>query len=778
MGQSTDWQAGYDDEPAGEVASGLSLKQFEEWHEECKKQPPWRATADKESEFFDGNQLDSDLVRAQQSIGMAPAIDPLMGPELDELCGLEARLRKNWKVVPNSDVADDEVAEALNAKLNAAERHSKSDKTCSLAFRGQAGIGVAIVCVDRETDPFKFPYRTTIVNRNDCWWDWKGSHDPDMHDHRYFIRRRWTDKTQAKLFFPESADLIEHAATGWTQFDSFTNDGGTSTGLLNQVGKVSFGGVGTPTRLQDASGSYALLSAAKNNEEGRGSSIEEQEWRDIENKRICIFEVWYRVWSSAKVFRSPDGRTIEVDADNELHQAALSSGQVEVENAVISKVRVAMFIGPHRMSDNPTPFKHNKFPYVPFWGKHEDRTGVPYGLGRGWIYHQESINSLSAKLRWGISAVTTKRTKGAYAGTDDQFRRISAMVNADIVLDPKAMSEGGILEISRDFQLTDQQANMLIEARKSIKRTGMGIDDEDQKNDGKEQLETIPNQHGILFDNFKESRNEVGERLLSMIIEDMEGKPQEVVIKGDVSTDDKVVQLNVESIHPETGEAYLTNDVSRTMLKVVLEDVPTTPTYRAQQMASLSEVIKSAPEKFQPILFPHLLTLADIPDRDKLIISIRDAAKIPSEEEIAAKIDQAVKDALQKAGVDNKTRELELKAQLQTAQIEKLTAESMLTRVTASYESMQTAGTVAQNPALAPIADVIMQQGGNQPTRPGSVSPEFDQMPLPDDVQRQAVIDQAQQNTSPAFPPRPSSPAIGAKAGIETQRLTDGVQPQ
>ena len=303
----------------------ITLEQFEAFHKECKEQPPWRTKADREADYLDGNQLDSDILRKQQSIGMPPAIEPLMGPALSYVCGMEAKMRRNWRVVPNSDTTDDDVAAAVSVKLNLAERHSKADKACSNAFRAQGGLGLGWVEVSRDPNPFNFPNRVVDVHRNECWYDWKGSKDPAMLDHRYFIRRRWTDKAQARLMFPEQAELIEKASTGWQSFEQFSHDGGHSTGLQMSSGASvpSYGAVTTPLP-GDTQASYPMLSTAYQSE--RGSSIEEQEWRDTSNKRVALFEVWYRIWHRALIIRTPDGRVIEYDADNEVHVAAVGSG--------------------------------------------------------------------------------------------------------------------------------------------------------------------------------------------------------------------------------------------------------------------------------------------------------------------------------------------------------------------------------------------------------------------------------------------------------------------
>ena len=125
---------------------------------------------------------------------------------------------------------------------------------------------------------------------------------------------------------------------------------------------------------------------------------------------------------------------------------AVASGFIEPVSAVIGKVRLAWFMGPHKLSDGPSPYPHNKFPYVPFWGKREDRTGVPFGLIRGMMFLQDEVNARIAKMQWGLASVRTTRTEGAVIDDDDTFRQEVARPDADIVLDPEAMQQGGVFK--------------------------------------------------------------------------------------------------------------------------------------------------------------------------------------------------------------------------------------------------------------------------------------------------------------------------------------------
>lgn len=127
--------------PAGDTP--LTVDEYADINYEIEDQPAWRAVADKEMDYADGNQLDTDLLRRQQALGIPPAVEDLIGPALLSLQGYEAVTRTDWRVTPNGDVGGQDVADALNYRLNTAERQSGADRACSEAFRPQIACGIA-----------------------------------------------------------------------------------------------------------------------------------------------------------------------------------------------------------------------------------------------------------------------------------------------------------------------------------------------------------------------------------------------------------------------------------------------------------------------------------------------------------------------------------------------------------------------------------------------------------------------------------------------------------
>lgn len=720
-------------------AAGLSLASFTQFFIEVQNQPAWRAKADREMDYVDGNQLDSEVLRKQAAIGMPPAIEPLIGPAIESVLGFEAKTRTDWRVTAEG-MDGDEVADALNHKVNQAERQSGADKACSDAFKTEVCVGIGWVEVARETDPFKFKYRCDAVHRNEIFWDFL-SKKPDMSDARYLIRRRWTDIAQAKLKFKKHADLIDRANGRWTDRFELTAEGGGSTDL------------------------------AMSWSDERGSSIEEQEWRDAEHGRVCLFEVWYRRWEEVTVLQTEDGRVVEYDKSNDMHNEVLAAGLIKPQKVTVSRMYVSFWMGPHKLYDGKTPYPHNDFPYVPFWGHREDRTGVPFGNVRGMIYLQDNVNSAISKIRWGLSAIRTERTKGAVVYSDEVFRQQIARPDADIILNAEAMAQpGAMFKVFRDFQLNEQQYKMLGDSRAGIDRaSGISTAFQGQKGTATSgvqesaQIEQATQSLASLMDNFRFGRAAVGKLLLALIVEDTIGKQETVTIRGNAVVPDRSITLNQPATDEATGIQYLSNDVQRTMLKVVMEEVPSTPSFRTQQLSSLSEAFKAMPQEYQPVVLPHLLNLMSVPDKKEILSAIQEMKSRPSPE-------------LEQTKADNDFRERELALRYSPeklqAEIAKIVADTVATGVASAFSAMQGGAQIAQMPAIAPIADVIMMGAGYRPPTPAGVDPNF---PQPEGIAAPAAP--VHQNTSPQLPPVPAQ-AASPMQGIETARTIDNMMEE
>ena len=711
----------------------ITFSEFTDILLELREQPHWRVQADKEMDYKDGNQLDSKFLATMRELGIPPAVAPMIGLSIESALGAEAKRRTDWRVIPDGDNEGQDIADAFDWKLNAAERRSRADRACSDAYESQYSVGVGWVEVTRDENPFNYPYRCINIHRNEMFWDWPGYLKAPMgQDARWLVRKNWIDKDIVKLRFPDKADLLDASSTGWHGFDTTLMDGGHSTDLY----------------------------AARDQE--RGWTIEEQDWRNVARRRVMLFEVWYRRWTRAMVLKSPNGRVVEFEMDNPNHQMAVIAG-AELSFATLNKVRRAWFAGPHKLADDPTPYLHNYFGYVPFWGHREDRTGVPFGRIRSMMYMQDNINASLSKIRWGLSSTRTIRTDGAYKGSADKLRNEIARPNADIVLDANHMAQPGAkFEVARDFELSEQQYKMYIDSKDTLNHLGgtpaeyMGQASSASGTAQAGQVEQSNQGMANIDDNFKESRSHVGELLLSMIVQDSIGKHEVVNIDGGAIQDDRSITLNAPATD-ENGMQYLNNDVSKIMLKVDLDDVPSTSSYKNQQFVSFSEAFKATSPDAQRIMMPYLIELMDVPYKDEIIKALKEQDAQPS----PAQIEQ-----------DQKTKELELKSTINDAQIKLLTMQAVKTGTEAQYAGFQAGLAMAQTPdaqVVARIADVVVQNAGMPQVHPAGFDPQYE-----DAAPAQPLIppQPQQQNTSPQLPPVPPIPATGM-TGIETQRGSD-----
>jgi hypothetical protein len=273
-----------------------------------------------------------------------------------------------------------------------------------------------------------------------------------------------------------------------------------------------------------------------------------------------------------------------------------------------------------------------------------------------------------------------------------------------------------------------------------------------------------------MMDNFRAGRSMIGEMLLSFIVEDLGDKETVIVIEGDAVREDRSVHINKPEFDEDGGYPYLSNDLQRTRLMVALEDVPSSASYRGQQLNAMSEAVKSLPPQYQAAMLPFMVSLMDVPFKRDVVKAVKAAAEQESPEAIEKRIQQAVQDALAKSGTEVRMREVAIKESKSEAEIQKLMAQAVQIGVQSAYSAMQGGAQIAQMPQIAPIADSIMQSAGYQAPTPGGMDPNY---PQPQAMAQQA-IPQVQANTSPAFPPVPQDGGSPMQ-GIETPTTTDNI---
>ncbi|TAK82470.1 MAG: hypothetical protein EPO09_21585, partial [Aquabacterium sp.] len=572
----------------------LAPDEFMRYIEETRAQPAFRSAMDKAADYYDGNQLTAEQLTDLDAKGFGSLMTNLIKPAVDTVLGIEAKTRADYRTVAD-DEEHQEVAEALSAKLAEAERETRADRACSDAYGGQIKTGLAWVMVNRNTDPFRYPYRAEHVHRREMFWDWSDQ-SPDLCNARYVIRQKWYPVDMVTSALPQHAPLIQASASGWQ-----------------------------PDWISRAREDAILMNAL--DQESR-VSVSAWDWRNIDNRRVCLMECWYATHIRGLVL-DLGNRVVEFDRTNVLHMAALSSGAVRPQPAIYRKMRCSLWFGPHLLQDLDAG--GNQMPYVPFWGFREDLTGVPYGLVRSMIPLQDEINARRRKLMWLLSSKRVQMDSDAldvrfneHGDVTDEIARPDSM----LILNPNRQNKDAV-RVESDLALSQQQFEILQEAKEGIQAAAGIFNSIMGKTDGAKSgiavnslVEQASNTLGEINDNFKYARMLVGERLLDLIRADLKGKQVKVMV-GPQEARRKSIFLNTPKIDAVTGIQYLENDVDRAKVKVALEDVPSTPAYRAQQQMLIGETLKSLPPQLQAPLMPFFIEATDLAKRHEMASILR-----------------------------------------------------------------------------------------------------------------------------------------------------------
>ena len=758
----------------------LTVEELVDIRTEMVEQNPHRRRADLESDYADNNQLSAPVLRRLADRGVPPAVEPLIKTAINAVLGVEVKTRTDFVVLSDSNVTyapdddeylskieeDDYKTKALGQRLKKTEVRSGCDRACTAGFEGLLKVGVGWVEIGKEQDPYKYPIRVNSIHRNEMWWDMSNPEDRLLKRAKWVVREKRISMTGENLLF-----IIN-----------------SLKGKRGKGRAKEMTGGGSLTLLE--SSDYAGLELNGVWGSDRGAAIEDEVFQNSSGRDTVITEILYRRWAETTLLMKDDGECIEFEADNPDHLAMIGMG-AEIIKRTTSRVRQAYAIGNEIFYDEFSSLFRDEFHYCPFFGYIEDRTGTPYGEIRGMIYLQDEVNSRTSKMQWLLSAIRTIRPDGMFLADDNTFRDEVGRADGDLVFSPafvdKYPAAAKMLSIDFMRDLTQEQYLRLQDARAALLAV-VGITPAflGQTSGGQESAsgynQLIEQTTQVLakpFDYYNNARKNVGNLLLMLEAESIQ--ENEAVLVRNEFGDDKLIVLN--QISPE--DSKLTNAVKLHTLHTELAELPSTPTFRNQQLISMTEVVKSAPEEFQSALYPRMLSLMQIPDRAEVIKEVLAKMETPSADQVQEQIDEGIKAGLQEKMLEVelkklalKERELDIREAESASKMDKMDAEAdhelekiKLTKATTgktsgdhSFAAITTAREIVATPEVVPIADVLYKSQGGQDIddAPTFLPPVTGKGPglgtaVAGPPARTAVTPQdLQANTSPNFPPRAS----------------------
>jgi hypothetical protein len=575
----------------------MNLRDWEViWAEAFRDEPDWRRSAETERDYVDDKQITAQQRADMEEEGYDPVILNMIRPTLAPVVGMERNYKQDFKLFVN-DVRDNDPALAVAAEMKNAERMSRADMAISDAYREQVYHGLGWVEVAGNIDVMGYPITVKEIPRNDIYWDWR-SQEYDMSDARYLIRQRWVDVDVVQKMFPRHAKLICKAVGQEATWDEswYDPEGTADTGLVN-----------------------AWVTA------GQTDIVTEKHWRDSARKRVKLYECWYRKPDSTYVIRTPGGGVYEFDDQNQRHVAAVESGLAKLEWGFVNRVRLAWFVGPHLMTDRGSPYKHGRFPYVPFWGFREGNTGIPFGLIRGMMTAQDSINSRLSRMEKALSEVTVIGDDDAFAMSHEEVAEEASRSNRYLRLNPDRRNKNDkpVISFERDLAMAHSQVLQMmttfLQDQAGVHQQYLGKSEDALS--GKA-ISNLVEQSALgmaeINDNYSYSRQLVGELILYHVKEMIGWQQHETVFERDGRKSKFVFNKR------QDGAARPDNSLMRMRLRLEVGTKPQTPAFKQQQRMELIEVLQQVPDETKAMLIPKVIRMMDMDGVNEIANVIED----------------------------------------------------------------------------------------------------------------------------------------------------------
>lgn len=673
-----------DDPLDSDKAQELHSKLIDYYRMELHRQSENRYQQALDEDYFDSIQYtESDLAELKER-GQPATVYNVIQQSINWVTGAEKRGRTDFKVLPRGK-EDAKSAEGKTKYLKYLSDVNRTPFHRSRAFEDavKVGIGWLEVGVQEEDDG------EPIYDRYESWrnilFD-SASTEMDGSDMRYIFRSKWVDEDIAKALFPTRAAQIEDAVVDASLY-SYT---------------------------EGHDGDFAMDMA----EWDRGHNGALNTIITRKRRRVRLIEAWYRLPEKVKKVRGSAFNGQIFDDQDPRHQEAVGTGKAILVEKVMMRTRVCIMTNKDLMWDGPSPYRHNKFKFVPIWGYKRGRDGLPYGMIRSLRDIQDDVNKRMAKALHILSSNKVIMDEGALPDntTIDEFA--AEVSRPDAVIIKRA---GKQLELNVDRELAPAHIELASRNIQMIQSVG-GVTDEllgratnatsgvaVQKRQEQGSLAT-----SRFFDNLRLAEQLRGEIELSLVEQ--------------FTTEEKQFRITNQRGSPEfvvVNDGLPENDITRTKADYIISEADWRATMREAATAELVELVTKMPPQVGMVILDLIVDNMDIPNRDEIVKRVRaingqrdpDATEM-TPEEMAQQQAAAQAQALQQADFEATLREKVAKAAKAEAEAEKIKAQTINEKINATNTAMGAATSVVKMPTIAKVADALLGEAGWQGYNP------------------------------------------------------------
>ena len=691
---------------------------------EASRQSANRAMMARSESFYDGNQYEFEDAEELRERGQPVVVYNEVKPTIDWLIGTERKTRVDFLVV-----ADDEGEEADNDATLKTKLLKYLDETNRASFeRSYAAedafkAGIGWIEVGLRGDKSGAPVYIGAESWRNVLWDSMAT-KRDLSDARYLFRIKVVDLDVAIALFPDKKDKLEACAQNGDDAEILRNWLGT--GLIAGLDAFS----STDDKLDYLTAKPVDMFNTR--------------------ERVLLLECWSR-----EPFHNKE------------------PGPYGIADPMTWRIMCSIMTEKDTLIESWSPFKHDRFPFIPYWAYRNKRTGLPYSPICQLMGPQEALNHRMSRSLYEASANQLLMEEDAFNSEVmdiDEIRRELDDPHGTAVFARGALAGGKVRDRdnnqSAQFQLNLAQYDQAaIRQMSGVTSENRGLDTNATSGRAvlakQEQGSLITME---LFDNLLFARQMEGEMALSLS-EQFITQPMTVRTSGD-SGKREYTRIN----DPQPDGTYL-NDITQRQAHFTVGEQAWKQSFAEaafeQLMQVMTQLASAAPQIVVNLLDVIFEMHPNLPRKQAILKRIRSVNGQADESGKMTPEQQAeMQQKQQMAQAQFEAQMAQLQAQIREAQAkgEKLEADAMAKRLEGLYLSAQAAQVLSMAPQITPVADELLKSVGFK------------------DMNGPGVIDPAAMPQQPAMQPEPMQEPIpdmqqmdGAMVGSQTP-MADGVE--
>jgi hypothetical protein len=649
------------------------------WREAYTLHTASRAERARDEDYYDGIQWTDAEIAELMNRGQAPLVFNVIAPVVNWLTGTERRTRIDFSVVPRE--LDSSLSEAGVAKTNLLKylhttSYIKAENSRAFKDGVCSGEGWVEVCFSDFDD--EEPVKVVYEDWRNIWFDYRDT-TRTLTGARYLFRSKIVDVDTAVALCPNKEADIRAAATS----------NNTAVSGYDPAASITVPGAG--------------INAVELNRE-----------------LVRLVEGWFRI---PKVSNKVDGGTFDgyyedqiVDDLVPILEGELMHGEAELVEVRTMRVYTALFVAEEGtavgspaltlLKEHPSPYKHNRFPFVPFFCYRRKRDNMPYGVVRPAVGAQDDLNKRRSKA---IHILSTTRviadadalSPAGWDNIEDELPRADAVLKLD-------GRRNARFELHTDTVLADSHINLMDEDKAAIFLT-TGVNSESlgagSPYASNKAILTRQDQSTVVttevFDNYMLFLQLEGELLLSLAEQ--------------AYSDEKVVRVRSEDgrwqyleLNMEAPDGSIINDIAETRHDFMLSEVDYRDTMRQAMFEKMMEMMGQLPPDVSMAMLDLVVDMSDIPNKKTIVERIRaiTGQEPPADDatpEDAAKRQQ--REAAKQQQAAQQEAEMQTQLRLSNAEAARKEADAKWKEVKAEHvraQSVQTKAKVAAEMGLLP----------------------------------------------------------------------------